>query len=171
MITRDQIRGAPPYTLDGFHPEFADFAEWMVSERNANWPKLIAAGKMDRRAAQRRIRIMTAIAEIWRSAASGFAPNYNRFADVTRQEIIGELNTTIDGSGKLRARHPDAPFARDRHAALHAMFWWHQRPHYARYVYIAAMGFLLRSDSWAALAFAEEAEAETARATAQQVAA
>lgn len=106
----------PALTLDGFHPEFADLAEWIAGQRT---------GPIAQRFTPHRIFVAQAIAEIWRCAADTRLTPRARFMAVTRAEALDELAEQIATGERRLALKPDDPERQRVIEQLKAMRWWH----------------------------------------------
>lgn len=149
---------APTLTLDGFHPEFAAFAETMAADRARAYPAKVKAGEFTQAHAAHRIFVMRAIAEIWRCAADNLTPQplYHR---LTRQEALDTLDTALE-LAERRARRAPGNAAYQHHVdQLRAMRWWHSR--FGEKAYVLNMAFMLRHD---ALCRAADAQPERSAA-------
>lgn len=155
----------PRLAIDPPLADFAEFAEWTVAERIRLYPAMVEKGFMAAPDAPRRIRIMQAIAAIWRAAADNGAVLWEGPA-VRRDAIELELQATIDGSAQRITRDPENQLLLDRHDALIAMQWWHRRYRDGP-LYMHAVALNVRADT---IADRAAAEAEQVEATGRKAA-
>jgi hypothetical protein len=145
---------APYMTLDGFHPEFADFAERMAADRIRTYPDRVKAGEFSQAEADRRIFVMRAIAAIWRCNVDNDIPE-KRWCKLTKTEAVETLAKAIELAEKRLQRQPDNRQHKLHHDQLQAMYWWHN--HFGARAYVQNMALDLR---WQARQRAEQRQAE-----------
>jgi hypothetical protein len=144
------MTSAPYMTLDGFHPEFADFAEQMAADRIRTYPDRVKAGEFSQAEADHRIFVMRAIAEIWRCNADNLIPE-KRWCALTKAEAVDALAKAVDLAEKRMKRQPDNRLHKLHHDQLQAMYWWHN--HFGARAYVQNMALNIR---WEARQRAEQ---------------
>lgn len=132
MTERLTFAGNAPYPpRRNDWPRLAQAAAALLAQREARYPGLITAGKLDPREAERALRVLRAVVEQWRRVTAGEnLPHPLDFADALgagQAEMLAELAAAATRTRRIAERAAADRSARDQAdwtAALH----WHQRP-------------------------------------------